>query len=109
MKQTVADLKKWWSHWSYFKRKEYIIWKETKRRGGALVRKAKRMNRLEEIRSTKEALYSDLESGWMLGDFRISLEHIELLRDGRGRMPLSELEQIYICYRTMQNESISRF
>lgn len=109
MKKIWSDLKQWWSHWSYFKRKEYIIWKETKRRGGAIMRQIKRSERLEEIRAIKEALYSDLESGWMLGDFRISLEHIESLKEGRGRMPISELENIYVCYRTMQNETISRF
>ncbi len=109
MRTLWSDFRKWWGHWIYFKRKEYIIWKETKRKGGPLVRKAKRLERLDEIRATKEAIYSDLESGWMLGDFRISLEHVELLRDGRGRMPLSELEEIYICYRSMQNESLSKF
>lgn len=99
----------WWSEWSYFKKKELAIWRETKRRGGPEARVMKRRARQEEIRELKEALYSDLEVGWMAGDFRMDIEHVDVLKDGPVRIPLEELEKIYLNYRSMQNETINRF
>lgn len=101
--------KVWWSEWSYFKRKELAIWRETKKRGGPKVRALQRWARQEESRELKEALYSDLEKGWMTGDFRMEVEHVNTLREGFAKIPLEELEKIYLYYRSMQNETISRF
>jgi hypothetical protein len=61
-----------------------------------------------EIRELKEALYSDLEKGWMTGDFRMEVEHVDALREGIAKIPLENLEKIYLYYRSMQNETISR-
>jgi len=99
----------WWSEWSYFKKKELSIWRETKRRGGPELRVTKRRARQEEIKELKEALYSDLEKGWMTGDFRMEIEHVDALREGFSKIPLEDLEKIYLYYRSMQNETISRF
>lgn len=99
----------WWSEWSYFKKKELAIWRETKKRGGPKLRAMRRRARQEESRELKEALYSDLEKGWMTGDFRMEVEHVDALRDGATRLPLEELEKIYLYYRSMQNETINRF
>ena len=99
----------WWSEWSYFKKKELKIWRETKKRGGPKLRAMRRRARQEESRELKEALYSDLEKGWMTGDFRMEVEHVDALRDGATRLPLEELEKIYLYYRSMQNETINRF
>jgi hypothetical protein len=94
--------------WYYFKRKEFILWQETRRRGGKETRGAKRKERQGEIKEVKEAIYSDLQNGWMVGDFRIQVEHAEVLERDRGTTPLKELEEIYFYYRTMQNEIIRR-
>jgi len=99
----------WWSEWSYFKKKELKIWRETKRRGGPKLRAMQRLARQEESRELKEALYSDLEKGWMAGDFRMEIEHVDALREGFAKIPLEALEKIYLYYRSMQNETISRF
>jgi len=99
----------WWSEWSYFKKKELAVWRETKRRGGPEVRAMKRRARQQEIRELKEALYSDLETGWMAGDFRMEIEHVDVLKYGPVNIPLEELEKIYLYYRSMQNETIERF
>ena len=99
----------WWSEWSYFKKKELAIWRETKKRGGPKLRAMQRLARQEESRELKEALYSDLEKGWMTGDFRMEVEHVNALKDGFAKIPLEELEKIYLFYRSMQNETINRF
>lgn len=97
-----------WSEWYYFKRKEFILWQETRRRGGKEIRRDKRRGRQQEIKEIKEAIYSDLQNGWMVGDFRMQVEHAEALERDRGTMPLKELEEIYVYYRTMQNEITRR-
>lgn len=102
-------LEAWWSEWSYFKKKELKIWRETKKRGGPNLRAMQRLARQEESRELKEALYSDLEKGWMTGDFRMEVEHVNALRDGFAKIPLEGLEKIYLYYRSMQNETINRF
>ena len=99
----------WWSEWSYFKKKELKIWRETKRRGGPKLRAMQSLARQEESRELKEALYSDLEKGWMTGDFRMEVEHVNALKDGFAKIPLEGLEKIYLYYRSMQNETINRF
>jgi hypothetical protein len=68
-----------------------------------------RLARQEESRELKEALYSDLEKGWMTGDFRMEVEHVNALKDGFAKIPLEGLEKIYLYYRSMQNETINRF
>ena len=98
-----------WSEWSYFKKKELAIWRETKKRGGPKLRAMRRRARQEESRELKEALYSDLEKGWMTGDFRMEVEHVNALKDGFAKIPLEGLEKIYLYYRSMQNEIINRF
>jgi hypothetical protein len=99
----------WWSEWSYFKKKELKIWRENKKRGGPKLRAMQRLARQEESRELKEALYSDLEKGWMTGDFRMEVEHVNALKDGFAKIPLEGLEKIYLYYRSMQNETINRF
>ena len=45
----------------------------------------------------------------MTGDFRMEVEHVDALREGFAKIPLEDLEKIYLYYRSMQNETINRF
>jgi len=88
-------------------KKRFSFWYETRRRGGVEARASKRRDRQAEIYHAKEAIYSDLESGWMLGEFRMRGDHVEQLKGGWKRMTISQLEELYRYYRTWQNETLN--
>ena len=94
-------MKSWW----ILKKKECSLRSEDKRRGGKEKRDSKRKERREEIQGAKWAMYSDLQSGWMIGDFRISEEHARELTSWKT-MTIKEMEAIYLHYRAWQNQEI---
>lgn len=100
-------LKQKWQSWKRDFTKKFILWYETRRRGGIEARDSKRRDRQSEIYHAKESIYSDLESGWMLGEFRMRGDHVEKLKGGWKLMTVSQLEEIYRYYRTWQNETLN--
>ncbi len=99
-------LREKWNSWKKDFTKKFTLWYETRRRGGVEARSSKRKDRQSEIYQAKEAIYSDLESGWMLGEFRMRGDHVEQLKGGWKLMTVSRLEEIYRYYRTWQNETL---
>lgn len=94
-------VRSWWAR----KKKEYVLRIEDRKRGGKVRRDEKRKERREETQSAKWAMYSDLQSGWMIGDFRISAEDAKKLTNW-NRMTLSEMESIYLNYRAWHNHEM---
>jgi len=98
LKEKIA---KWWLS----KKKEWFLKREDRKRGGKARRDRKRKERREEILGAKWAMYSDLQDGWMLGDFRPSHEHVKELTGWRG-ITIKRMEEIYLHYRAWQNQEI---
>ena len=100
-------LREKWTSWKSDFKKKFTLWYENRRRGGLEARASKRRDRQSEIYHAKEVIYSDLESGWMLGEFRRWGDHVEQLKGGWKFMTASQLEEIYRYYRTWQNETLN--
>jgi hypothetical protein len=80
-------------------RKRFIIWWQTRKRGGALSRVLARENRKERIKNLKKNMMHDLMVGHNIGDYTMQNADLEIFIKLDRNPPLSKLEELHLRYR----------
>ena len=86
-------------NWEELK-KNFGLWLEDRKRGGKEGRANSRRNRREETLLLKTEIYTDLEWGWTVGDFRLQMDDIDLIKEGPQGITLTKIRELHKKYRS---------
>ena len=82
------------------RKKRFGLWLEDRRRGGKETRDQARRLRREATLFLKQELFKDLEYGWIVGDFRLQMDDIEVVKGGPESLPLTHIRELHKKYRS---------